>query len=88
MGRVVDASRILVGSYSSMMLADMGAEVIKVEQPQRGDETRHWGPPFKNDTATYFMSLNRSKRSLTCNLKSDEGREIIYRLIEKSDIFV
>jgi len=60
--RVVDASRILVGSYSSMMLADMGASVIKIEQPGRGDETRHWGPPFmSNGMSTYFMSLNRSK---------------------------
>lgn len=86
--KVVDASRILVGSYSTMMLADMGAHVVKVEQPKRGDETRHWGPPFKEGISTYFMSLNRSKQSLTLDLKKDQGREIMYKLIKDSDIFV
>ena len=72
---MIDASRILVGSYTSMMLADMGAEIIKVEQPGRGDETRHWGPPFvKNGISTYFMSLNRSKQSICIDLKADKGR--------------
>jgi len=86
--KVIDASRILVGRYSTMMLADMGAEVIKVEQPGRGDETRHWGPPFKNGMATYFMSLNRSKRSICVDFKQKEGIDIMKRLMQGSNIFI
>ena len=86
--KVVDASRILVGSFSSMMLADMGASVIKVEQPGRGDETRHWGPPFKDGMATYFMSLNRSKRSICVDLKQNQGIEIMNKLMKDSNIFI
>ncbi len=86
--KVIDASRILVGSFSSMMLADMGASVIKVEQPGRGDETRHWGPPFKNGMSTYFMSLNRSKKSICIDLKQKEGVEIMKKLILDSNILI
>lgn len=86
--KVIDASRILVGSYSTMMLADLGAEVIKVEQPLRGDETRHWGPPFKDGMSTYFMSLNRSKKSITVDLKTEQGKTIMHKLIANSDIMV
>ena len=71
-----------------MMLADLGAEVIKIEQPGRGDETRHWGPPFKGKTATYYMSLNRSKKSIAIDLKHEQGRQIVKDLISKSDIFI
>ena len=77
--RVVDASRILVGAHCSMMLADMGADVIKIEQRGVGDETRHWGPPFRGPTeatkaATYFMSINRNKRSITVDMKHPDGK--------------
>ena len=62
---VLDLSRVLVGPFCSMMLADMGADVIKVEEPGVGDETRSWGPPFVAGEATYFLSINRNKRSIT-----------------------
>jgi crotonobetainyl-CoA:carnitine CoA-transferase CaiB-like acyl-CoA transferase len=84
--KVLDLSRVLVGPFCSMLLADMGADVIKVEEPGVGDETRSWGPPFVAGEATYFLSINRNKRSITVNLRAEAGREIIYRLTERSDI--
>jgi crotonobetainyl-CoA:carnitine CoA-transferase CaiB-like acyl-CoA transferase len=86
--RVIDASRILVGAFGSMMLADMGAEVIKVEQPGVGDETRKWGPPFRGPDSTYYLSINRNKKSLTLDLKSPQGHKILTDLVNKSDIFM
>ena len=87
--RVIDASRILVGSYSAMMLADMGAEVIKIEQPGKGDETRTWGPPFIRDNlSTYYASLNRNKKSITIDFKKNEGREIVKDLARNADVFM
>ncbi len=83
---VLDLSRVLVGPFCSMMLADMGADVIKVEEPGVGDETRTWGPPFVAGEATYFLSINRNKRSITVNLRVAAGREIIYRLADRADI--
>jgi crotonobetainyl-CoA:carnitine CoA-transferase CaiB-like acyl-CoA transferase len=83
---VLDLSRVLVGPFCSMMLADMGADVIKVEEPGVGDETRTWGPPFVEGEATYFLSINRNKRSITVNLRSEAGRNIVYRLAERADI--
>ena len=85
---VLDLSRILAGPYCSMLLADMGAEVIKVERPVKGDDTRAFGPPFIEGESAYFLSINRGKKSITVNFKKDEGREIIYRLIKKSDILL
>jgi crotonobetainyl-CoA:carnitine CoA-transferase CaiB-like acyl-CoA transferase len=93
--RVLDISRALAGPYCAMMLGDLGADVIKIEQPEKGDESRNWGPPFVGaphgsypGESTYFMAMNRNKRSLTVNLKSPEGQEIIKRLAEKSDVLV
>lgn len=86
--RVIDASRILVGSFCSLMLADMGAEVIKIEMPQGGDETRKWGPPFIGPDSSYFISINRNKKSMTVDLKKEEGKQIIYDLVKKSDIYI
>lgn len=83
---VLDLSRVLVGPFCSMMLADMGADVIKVEEPGVGDETRSWGPPFVAGEATYFLSINRNKRSITVNLRAEAGRAVIYRLAERADI--
>ncbi len=83
---VLDLSRVLVGPFCSMMLADMGANVIKVEEPGKGDETRSWGPPFVGGEATYFLSVNRNKRSITLNLRSEAGRNIVYRLTEQADV--
>ena len=86
--RVLDLSRVLAGPYATMMLADLGADVIKVEQPGVGDGTRAWGPPWVGEFSAYFLSVNRNKRSITVNLKTQEGRDIIRRLAAQSDILV
>ena len=86
--RIVDLTRILAGPYCTMMLGDMGAEIIKVENPDGGDDTRSWGPPFLNGVSTYFISINRNKKSLTLNLKDERGKELLRDLIRKSDIMV
>ncbi|MBI1748382.1 MAG: CoA transferase [Acidobacteria bacterium] len=85
---VLDLSRILAGPYGTMILGDMGAEIIKIEEPSQGDDTRRWGPPFINGESTYFLSVNRNKKSITLNLKHDRGKEILWRLIEKADVLV
>lgn len=85
---VLDLTRILSGPYCTMMLADMGARVIKVEQPGRGDDTRGWGPPFEKGESSYFMSVNRNKESLTLNLKHPEGRTILNSLLDETDVLV
>ena len=86
--RVLDVSRVLTGPYASMMLADLGAEVIKIEMPGRGDDTRAWGPPFQGGESAYFLSVNRNKKSVTLNLKAPEGREILMKLAARSDVFL
>ena len=87
--RVVDLTRVLAGPYCTMMLGDLGADVIKIEIPGRGDDTRQWGPPFtESGESAYFISTNRNKRSLTLNLKSEKGREILKELIQHADILV
>ncbi len=86
--KVLDLSRALAGPYCTMMLADMGAEVIKVEMPGRGDDSRSWGPPFLNGESAYFMSVNRNKKSITLNLKNEKAIEIIHTLIKQSDILI
>ena len=83
--RVLDLTRVLAGPFCSMILGDMGAEVIKIEEPGKGDDTRSW-PPFVGGESTYFMSVNRSKKSLTLNLKAEEGRDIFRKLVRKSDV--
>src|SRR5712692_8651993 len=85
--RVLDLTRVLAGPFCSMILADMGAEVIKVEEPGKGDDTRSW-PPFKGGESTYFMSVNRGKLSLTLNLKASAGQDILKKLIARSDVLV
>ena len=86
--RVVDLTRILAGPLCTMMLGDMGAEVIKVEPPGTGDDTRGWGPPFANGEAAYFLGVNRNKRSLTLNLAAKDGQEILQQLVRKADVVV
>jgi crotonobetainyl-CoA:carnitine CoA-transferase CaiB-like acyl-CoA transferase len=86
--RVVDLTRVLSGPYCTMQLGDMGAEVIKVEQPGKGDDTRAFAPPYQGDQAAYFLSINRNKKSVTLDLKSEAGKEVLWRLIDKSDILV
>lgn len=86
--RVLDLSRILSGPYCTMVLADFGAEVIKVERPGAGDDTRHWGPPFVGGESGYFLSINRNKKSITVDMSTPEGREIIYRLARTADVAI
>jgi succinate---hydroxymethylglutarate CoA-transferase len=86
--RVVDLTRILAGPLCAMMLGDMGAEVIKVEPPEKGDDTRSWGPPFAGDDAAYFLGINRNKRSLTLNMAVPAGQKILAALIEKADVLI
>lgn len=93
--RVLDMSRALAGPYCTMMLGDMGADVIKVERPGHGDESRNWGPPFVGQPygpypgeSAYYMAVNRSKRSLAVDLKSPEGQEIIRKIAASSDVLV
>ena len=84
---VADYSRVLAGPYCSMLLADMGATVIKVESPQ-GDDTRTWMPPTKNGVATYYMTINRNKKSLVLDFSSEEDRKVGLELIKRADIFI
>ncbi len=86
--RVVDLTRVLSGPYCTMQLGDMGAEVIKVEQPGKGDDTRAFAPPYQGDQAAYFLSINRNKKSITLDMKSEAGKAVLWRLIERSDILV
>src|SRR5687768_3521437 len=85
---VLDLTRVLSGPYCTMLLADMGARVIKVEQPGRGDDTRHWGPPFVGRESAYFLSVNRNKESLTLDFKQPGARRVLDALLERADILV
>ncbi|HEV8210527.1 MAG TPA: CoA transferase [Vicinamibacterales bacterium] len=85
---VLDLTRVLSGPYCTMLLADMGARVIKVEQPGKGDDTRAWGPPFLEGESAYFLSINRNKESVTLDFKHAEGRAVLDRLIAKADVLV
>ena len=85
--KVLDLTRVLAGPYATMLLGDLGAEVIKIEQPGTGDESRNFGP-FKNGFSLYFMSVNRGKRSITLNLKTERGQAIFRRLLAHTDILV
>jgi crotonobetainyl-CoA:carnitine CoA-transferase CaiB-like acyl-CoA transferase len=85
---IVDLTRVLSGPYCTMLLADMGARVIKIEHPGRGDDTRAWGPPFVGEESAYFLSINRNKESVTLDFKSAEGRRILNQLISTADALV
>jgi len=88
--RVLDLSRVLAGPYCTMVLGDLGAEVIKVESPE-GDETRSWGPPFMGGArgeSAYYLCVNRNKRSIVVDFKTEEGRGILHAMIERSDVLV
>jgi formyl-CoA transferase len=86
--RVIDLTRVMTGPYGSMMLGDLGADVIKVELPGRGDDTRAWGPPFIDEESVYFLSVNRNKRSIALDLKSDGGKEVLWRLLDGADVLM
>jgi crotonobetainyl-CoA:carnitine CoA-transferase CaiB-like acyl-CoA transferase len=85
---VVDFTRVLSGPYCTMLLADMGARVIKIEQPRHGDDTRAWGPPFVNGESAYFLSINRNKESLTLDLKHPASRKALDALLQRADVAV
>ncbi|HEY6912818.1 MAG TPA: CaiB/BaiF CoA-transferase family protein [Myxococcales bacterium] len=86
--RVLDLSRVLAGPWASQTLADLGAEVIKVERPVAGDDTRAWGPPWLGEESAYFLSANRGKKSITVDLSRDAGQEIVRRLAALSDVLI
>lgn len=93
--RVLDMTRILAGPWCTQMLGDMGADVIKIEHPSRGDDTRHWGPPYAKTTAsetlkdsTYFTSTNRNKRSVAVDIATEEGVDIVRALVRECDVFI
>ena len=86
--RVIDLSRVVSGPFCTMTLADMGADVIKLEEPGRGDESRAFGPPFHGGESPYFLSINRNKRSCTVNLKHEDGKAVLRRLLAGADVLI
>jgi crotonobetainyl-CoA:carnitine CoA-transferase CaiB-like acyl-CoA transferase len=86
--RVLDLSRVLAGPFATMVLGDLGADVLKVEHPERGDDTRHWGPPFAGGESAYFLSINRNKRSIGIDLKDPDGLERIEKLAAGADVVI
>lgn len=86
--KILDLTRVLAGPYCSMILGDLGADVIKVEAPGGSDETRKWGPPFINDISAYYLCANRNKKGLTINLKSEAGIQLIKELVQQSDVII
>jgi crotonobetainyl-CoA:carnitine CoA-transferase CaiB-like acyl-CoA transferase len=86
--RILDLSRILSGPFATMIFADLGAEVIKLENPRTGDDTREWAPPYQGDQSAYFLSVNRNKRGVAVDLKTARGREIALRLADQADVVV
>src|SRR5207248_2573564 len=86
--RVLDASRVLAGPFCGQLLGDLGAEVIKLERPGAGDDTRGWGPPFVGAFSAYFLSCNRNKRGVTLDLSRSEGVALLHRLAGQSDVLL
>ncbi|MDE0035243.1 MAG: CoA transferase [Deltaproteobacteria bacterium] len=86
--RVLDLTRVLAGPYCTMFLGDLGAEVVKIEQPGRGDDTRSWGPPFQGGESAYFLCVNRNKRSVTLDLRTPDGIELLRRLALEADVLM
>src|SRR5919108_1441189 len=86
--RVLDLTRVLAGPYCTMFLGDLGAEVVKIEEPGIGDDTRGWGPPFAGGESAYFLCVNRYKKSLTVDLKSKEGIALVRRLAQRADVLI
>jgi crotonobetainyl-CoA:carnitine CoA-transferase CaiB-like acyl-CoA transferase len=86
--RVIDFSRVVAGPYSTMLLGDMGAEVVKIERPGEGDDSRSWGPPFRGEVSTYFLGLNRNKQSVALDLATERGAALAQRLVATADVVV
>jgi formyl-CoA transferase/CoA:oxalate CoA-transferase len=83
---ILDLSRVLSGPYCTMLAADMGARVIKIEHPRGGDDTRAWGPPFLAGESAYYLSINRNKESVALDFKTPDGRALLGKLVEKADV--
>ena len=86
--KVLDLTRVLAGPLCTQYLGDLGAEIIKVENPFGGDDTRAWGPPFDKEVSAYFLGVNRNKKSLALDFKKDKGLSILKKLIKKSDVVI
>src|ERR1700761_3010409 len=86
--RVIDLTRVLSGLFCTKQMGELGTEVIKIERPGEGDDTRAFAPPYQGDEAAYFLSVNRNKKSITLDMKSEAGREVLWRLVDKSDVLV
>jgi formyl-CoA transferase/CoA:oxalate CoA-transferase len=86
--RILDLSRVLSGPFATMVFADLGADVIKLENPRTGDDTREWGPPYQGDQSAYFLAVNRNKRGIAVDLKSAGGRDIALRIADRADVLV
>ncbi|NXA52533.1 SUCHY transferase, partial [Nothocercus julius] len=86
--KILDLTRVLAGPFATMNLGDLGAEVIKVERPGAGDDTRAWGPPFAGTESVYYLSVNRNKKSIAVNMKDPKGAQLIRELAAVSDVFV
>jgi crotonobetainyl-CoA:carnitine CoA-transferase CaiB-like acyl-CoA transferase len=86
--KILDLSRVVSGPFCTMILGDLGADVVKVEEPKLGDESRSYGPPFQNGESSYFLSVNRNKRSIAIDLKSSDGIALVLQLVETADVFV
>ncbi|MED2974173.1 CoA transferase [Fictibacillus sp. B-59209] len=86
--KIIDLSRVLAGPFCTMILGDLGAEIIKIEHHESGDETRSWGPPFTSGESAYYLCANRNKQSITLNLKSEKGKEIFTKLVSSGDVVV
>src|SRR3954465_15708528 len=86
--KVLDITQSVAGPYCTMLLGDLGAEVIKIERPDGGDDTRSWGPPFWGKESTTFLALNRNKRSVALDLKHGEGQKILWDLVSQADVLV
>jgi len=86
--RVIDLTQALAGPYCTLLLGDLGADVIKVEQPGKGDQSRGWGPPYLSGESAYFLSVNRNKRGVTLNLRQPEAQAILHKLVAGSDVFI
>ncbi len=86
--RILDLSRILSGPFTTMVFADLGADVIKLENPRTGDDTREWAPPYQGDQSAYFLSVNRNKRGIAVDLKTARGRDIALRIADRADVVV
>src|SRR5262252_3340355 len=86
--KVVDMTEALAGPYCAMLLGDLGADVVKVERPEVGDQARTWGPPFLEGESAYFLSINRNKRSIVLDSKDPADADVLRRLIERADVFL